>query len=208
MTFGSNSIARHLKDGRPRGLCALTDDILLDFVLANVSVRDVLALRGTCRTLYNLTHHPTVWKRILRSFGAALPPLPPTARFSLGRLSSLETERLVTRALSADVNWRSERPRAWQVWKVPLFWQVLSVKLLPGGQHMVASVKRAPLSYGLLVVQLDHRQKTAYPVAMFSSGAVKPYAIEAKYMEFEGEPRIMISYISRECAHQRDRESG
>ena len=73
---------------------------------------------------------------------------------------------------------------------------------------MVASVKRAPQSYGLLVVQLDHRQKTAYPVAMFPSGAVKPYALEAKYMDFDGEPRIMISYISRECAHQRDREAG
>ena len=73
---------------------------------------------------------------------------------------------------------------------------------------MVASVKRAPQSSGLLVVQLDHRQKTAYPIAMFPSGSVKPYALEAKYMEYEDEPRIMISYISRECAHQRDRDSG
>lgn len=148
-----------------------------------------------------------VWKRILRTFHLPLPPLPPTVRYSFPALSSLEAERLVTRALSAEANWRSTIPKAYKAWMFCVDAEVMSMKIVPGGKYVLASIRVAPNRYALMLLMMEHRVKTAYPVAKMAI-ASKAYKLEAKYMRYETEMGIMISYVRRELKNASDRMAG
>ncbi|KAI0267454.1 hypothetical protein BC834DRAFT_981840 [Gloeopeniophorella convolvens] len=188
-------------------LLSLPNDTLVDLIFIHLCVRDILRLRGVCRRLYELTHQSMVWKRILRTFHLPLPPLPPTTRYSFYGLSSLETERLVVRALSAEANWRSTVPKAYKFWKFCVYTDIMSMKMVPGGKYLVASVRDGVNRYALMLLMMEHRVKTAYPVAKMPT-ASKPYKLEAKYMRYDGEMGIMLSYARREPKRAADREAG
>ncbi|KAI0299459.1 hypothetical protein B0F90DRAFT_1728854 [Multifurca ochricompacta] len=160
-----------------------------------------------CRLFYELTHQPMVWKRILRTFHLPLPPLPPTIRYSFPSLSSFEAERLVTRALSAEANWRSTVPKAYKSWRFCVYADVMSMKIVPGGKYVVASVREGTGRYALMLLMMEHRVKTAYPVAKIATPS-KAYKIEAKYARYEAEMGILISYVRREPKRASDRMAG
>ena len=148
-----------------------------------------------------------VWKRILRTFHLPLRPLPPTIRYSFPALSSLEAERLVIRALAAEANWRSTMPRAYKAWEFCVFADVMSMKIVPGGKYIVASVREGTNRYALMLLMMEHRVKLAYPVAKIATPS-KAYKLEAKYMRYGTEMGIMISYVRREPKRASDRMSG
>lgn len=148
-----------------------------------------------------------VWKRILRTFHLPLPPLPPTIRYSFPSLSSLEAERLVIRALAAEANWRSTMPKSYKAWRFSAYADVMSMKIVPGGKYIVASVREGTNRYALMLFMMEHRVKLAYPVAKMAT-ASKAYKLEAKYMRYEAEMGIMISYVRREPKHASDRTAG
>ncbi|KAH9048899.1 hypothetical protein EDB84DRAFT_1574463 [Lactarius hengduanensis] len=148
-----------------------------------------------------------VWKRILRKFHLPLPPLPPTTRYSFPALSSLEAERLVTRALAAEANWRSTIPKAYKSWRFCVYADILSMKIVPGGKYIVVSVREGTCRYSLMLLMMEHRVKTAYPVAKIAT-ASKAYKIEAKYMRYQTEMGIMITYVRREPKRASDRMAG
>jgi hypothetical protein len=148
-----------------------------------------------------------VWKRILRTFHLQLPPLPPTIRYSFPALSSLETERLVIRALAAEANWRSTMPKAYKAWRFCIYADVMSMKIVPGGKYIVASIREGTNRYALVLLMMEHRVKTAYPVAKIAT-ASKAYKLEAKYMRYGTEMGIMISYVRREPKRASDLMAG
>jgi hypothetical protein len=149
-----------------------------------------------------------VWKRILRTFHLPLPPLPPTIRYSFPSLSSLEAERLVVRSLAAEANWRSTMPKAYKAWRFCVYADVMSMKIVPGGKYVVASIREGTNRYALMLLMMEHRVKTAYPVAKMAIPS-KAYKLEAKYMRHhESEMGIMISYVRREPKRASDRTAG
>ena len=148
-----------------------------------------------------------VWKRILRTFHLPLPPLPPTIRYSFPALSSLEAERLVIRALASEANWRSTMPKAYKAWRFCVFADVMSMKIVPGGKYVIASVREGTNRYALVLLMMEHRVKTAYPVAKIATPS-KAYKLEAKYMRYGAEMGIVISYVRREPKRDSDRMAG
>ena len=117
----------------------------------------------------------------MRTFHIPLPPLPPTIRSSFPSLSSLETERLVIRALAAEANWRSTMPKSYKAWRFCVYADVMSLKIVPGGKYVVASIREGENRYALMLLMMEQRLKTAYPVAKMAT-ASKAYKLEAKYM--------------------------
>jgi hypothetical protein len=85
--------------------------------------------------------------------------------------------------------------------------EVMSMKIVPGGKYVVASIRVAPNRYALMLLMMEHRVKTAYPVARMAI-ASKAYKLEAKYMRYETEMGIMISYVRRELKNASDRMAG
>ncbi|THH11448.1 hypothetical protein EW146_g8039, partial [Bondarzewia mesenterica] len=186
-------------------LFRLPNDILVDHVFTKLAVRDIVRLRQVCKALYQLTHQPAIWKRILKHFQHPLPPIPPSLRYSYPSLSGLETERLIVRALSLEANWRSPKPQVYSVMALQAYYEVISMKFLPGGQHMIASVRDGdPNAYSLLLFTMEHRVKLAWPIAKIRTES-KAYTLEAKYMKHGGELGIMIGYVRREPKHSADR---
>ena len=148
-----------------------------------------------------------VWKRILCKFHLPLPPLPPTTRYSFPALSSLEAERLVTRALSAEANWRSTIPKAYRSWRFCVYADVLSMKIVPGGKYIVVSVREGTSWYSLMLLMIEHCVKTAYPIAKMDT-ASKAYKIEAKHMRNQTEMGIMITYVRHKPKQAEDHTAG
>jgi hypothetical protein len=145
-----------------------------------------------------------VWKRILRAFHLPLSPLPPTIHYSFPSLSSLEAERLVIRALAAEANWRSSMPKFYKGWRICANTDVMSLKIVPGGKYVVVSTREGTNRYALMLLMMEHRVKVAYPVAKIAV-PTKAYKLEAKYMRYETEMGIMISYVRREPKRASDR---
>ncbi|KAH9968148.1 hypothetical protein BC827DRAFT_1152440 [Russula dissimulans] len=201
------TVLRHTASRRKLTLLSIPNDTLVDLILVHLCVRDILRLRSVCKLFYELTHQPMVWKRVLRTFHLPLPPLPPTIRYSFPALSSLEAERMVIRALAAEANWRSTMPKAYKAWRFCVFADVMSVKLVPGGKYVVASIREGTNRYALMLLMMEHRVKTAYPVAKIAIPS-KAYQLEVKYMRHEGEMGIMISFVRREPKREADRMAG
>ncbi|KAH9967504.1 hypothetical protein BC827DRAFT_1264301 [Russula dissimulans] len=171
------TVLRYTASRRKLTLLSIPNDTLVDLILVHLCVRDILRLRSVCKLFYELTHQPMVWKRVLRTFHLPLPPLPPTIRYSFPALSSLEAERMVIRALAAEANWRSTMPKAYKAWSFRVFADVMSVKLVPGGKYAVASVREGTNRYALMLLMMEHRVKTAYPVAKIAIPS-KAYQLE------------------------------
>ncbi|TFY68758.1 hypothetical protein EVG20_g3436 [Dentipellis fragilis] len=185
----------------------LPNDIWVDEIFPHLSIRDIIRVRQVSKLLYELTHTPILWKNILRTVHFPLPPLPPIERYSFGSLSSFETERLIVRGLTLDANWQSLTPAMdrQEYVSVDAYHEVLSMKMVPGGHHMLASVRDfAENRYALVLFMMEHRVYGEYPIAKTPTES-KAYHIQAKYMVYEGEMGVMVAYVRREPARKADR---
>ncbi|TFY68769.1 hypothetical protein EVG20_g3429 [Dentipellis fragilis] len=185
----------------------LPNDVWVDGIFPHLSIRDIIRVRQVSKVLYELTHTPILWKNILRSVHFPLPPLPPTERYSYASLSSFETERLIVRGLNLDANWCGRKPtlECFEHNPVEAYHEVLSMKMVPGGHHMFASVRDFEENrYALVLFMMDHRVYNGYPIAKVATQS-KAYHIQAKYMNYKGEMGIMVAYVRREPAYKADR---
>lgn len=65
--------------------------------------------------------------------------------------------------------------------------------ILPGGHHLVASVREETSnSFALVIFVLDHRNGGALPLAKTET-STQAYNLQAKYMSFHGNTGIMIA---------------
>lgn len=171
----------------------LPDDVLLDGVLHMFTVQEILTVRVVNKRFLTLTRHPSIWKRLLRRLNPPLPPLPPTSRRSFANLTGFEAERLFIRSLSLSKNLSSQNPTPFWARSVEVFHHVQSMVILPGGHHLVASVKEETCnSFALMLFVLDHRNGGALPLAK-SDTPTQPYNLQAKYMRYRGQSGIMIA---------------
>ncbi|KAI0775192.1 hypothetical protein BD413DRAFT_710198 [Trametes elegans] len=115
-------------------LASLPEDILLD-VFQYLDVRDVLALRKTCRTLHAFGGSDYIWHRLTADFRLPLdlpPNTPPSA------LPGEELQRLAIKAIRLDANWcgdtRVRRLRALIDDKSGQY--VDQMQFLPGGKWL------------------------------------------------------------------------
>ena len=183
---------------RPRCcLDYLPDDVLLDGVLHLLAVNDLLSVRMTNKRFYALTHHTSIWKRLLRSLNVPVPPLPPTSRRSFTNLTGLEAERLFIRSLSLAKNFSSKGPTPYWGRAVEAFHHVQSMTILPGGTHLVASVREETRnSFAIMIFVLDYRNGGALPLAKTDIPA-QAYNLQSKYMKLHDQNGIVIAYTTK-----------
>ncbi|KIK91109.1 hypothetical protein PAXRUDRAFT_35081 [Paxillus rubicundulus Ve08.2h10] len=180
-------------------LNALSDDILME-VFSYLDVEDILSLRQVSKLYYNLTHQGIIWKNFLKRIGPNAPQLPPSYRHSPQFLTSFEAERLVTRAVSLHINWVSPNPHPVSHNSFQIHRLIQSMVVLPGGKYMVASVcNLAATHYSLVVFALDHRIGGVVPLAE-TPVKQKAYNMQARYMNIDGTPSIVIGYIRRKTS--------
>ncbi|KAI0077438.1 hypothetical protein K474DRAFT_1771767 [Panus rudis PR-1116 ss-1] len=193
---------------RPPSLDRLSNDVLIDGVFRYLNVEDILRLRRVSKLYYYLTHEPVIWKRMLRWLRLPFPPLPPSTRYTLENLSNLETERLITRALSLEKTWLSKRlseganiPR----WEFDTHRLVDTMFPLPGGHYLIAST-RNPLhtKYNVTVFSLDNRYGGAVALVDLEI-PTKAIQFYAKYGTHHGKRGIYIAYICRNYRRKSDR---
>ena len=184
---------------RPRCcLDNLPDDVLLDGVLHILTVKDILSVRMANKRFYTLTHHTSIWKRLLRSLNVPVPPLPPTSRRSFANLTGLEAERLFIRSLSLAKNFSSKSPTPYWGRGVEAFHHVQSMTILPGGTHLVASVKEETRnSFAIMIFVLDYRNGGALPLAKTDT-PTQAYNLQAKYMKLHDQNGIVIAYTAKD----------
>lgn len=184
---------------RPRHcLSDLPDDVLIDGLLQMLAVWEILTVRLVNKRFFTLTHHPSIWKRLLRRLNPPLPPLPPTSRRSFANLTGFEAERLFVRSLSLSKNLSSQNPTPYWARSVEAFHHVQSMVILPGGHHLVASVKEENAnSFALMVFVLDYRNGGALPLAKVDT-TTQAYNLQAKYMSFRGQNGIMVACTLRD----------
>ena len=184
---------------RPRHcLDDLPDDVLIDGVLHTLAVQDILSVRMVNKRFYALTHHASIWKRLLRRLNIPVPPLPPTSRRSLANLTGLEAERLFIRSLSLSKNFASRNPTPYWARAVEAFHRVQSMVILPGGVHLVASVREETSnSFALMIFVLDYRNGGALPLAKTNT-PMQAYNLQAKYMKLHDQNGIVIAYTIRD----------
>jgi hypothetical protein len=127
------------------------------------------------------------------------PPLPPSKRYShLGSITGFEAERMVTRAVSFHNNWRSEKPKVYDVQHFLQQHNILSMVVLPGGKHLVASVADYTYTlYWIMVLVVDYRHGGLIPLAKAPT-ETKAFNLRAKYMTVRDVSGIVIAYIRRE----------
>ncbi|KAJ3829189.1 hypothetical protein EV361DRAFT_989445 [Lentinula raphanica] len=172
-------------------------DIWVEEIFIYLTVEDVICLRRVNKTLFLITHEPVIWKRFLLRLPIPPPPLRPTLRWSLD-LTSFQIEQLVTKAIIADDNWRRLTPRFAYSHVELAFNEVLELKLLPGGQYMVASVKdKSSRRFYICVYCLDHPDRHFPPLAR-TPVPTRAYNIQARFLPWKDRrPGIMILYCLR-----------
>ncbi|KZT22664.1 hypothetical protein NEOLEDRAFT_1180743 [Neolentinus lepideus HHB14362 ss-1] len=184
---------------RGKSLDSIPLDILVDHIISRLEVKDVIAVRKCCWGLYKVTQEPAIWKRLLCRYQGPLPPMPPTRRHLLGAQRSLETERLLTRALSFNKEWCSDVPSTFHSYCLQMWYQVYTVSILPGGHYMMVSVSnKAVTRFYLLLYVLDYDVRIACPLAQVEVTS-KAHELTAKYMFINGVHGIAVSYVRREC---------
>ncbi|KAH9949414.1 hypothetical protein B0H21DRAFT_133036 [Amylocystis lapponica] len=193
----------------PCYISKLPNDILVDQVFYHLEVVDVIHMRQVSKLYYYLTHHSSIWKRLLRWAEVPLPPLPPTSRYSLGQLNGMEAERILLRAVSIEQNWAMRSPRCIHHWKFNAYHNVHSMVILPGGQYAVASVSdgKARTNYSIVIFVMDYSCYGAVPLAKTPT-TTKAFHLQAKYMTIKGSRGIVISYVRRDYKHASDRAAG
>ncbi|KAF9245645.1 hypothetical protein BU15DRAFT_40660 [Melanogaster broomeanus] len=173
-------------------------------VFSYLDVEDILSLRRVSKLYYNLTHQGIIWKNFLKRIGPNAPQLPPSHSHSPQFLTSFEAERLVTRAISFHMNWMSPKPHPLSLNSFQVHRLVQSMVVLPGGKYMVASVcNTAKTHYSLVVFVLDHRIGGVVSLAE-TPVKQKAYNLQAKYMNIDGTPSIVIAYLRRKTSPQRN----
>ncbi|KAG6856821.1 hypothetical protein H0H87_000293 [Tephrocybe sp. NHM501043] len=180
----------------------LSLDVLLDDILPYLQVEDIRNLHRVSRRISRLIHQPVIWKRFVQEVNVLLPPTRPTLSFS-SKSMGYEFEQLVARAISLEDNWRKPNPDVVSVTTFNSQYELLELKLLPGGKFLVASVMKAK-KYYILVYHLDH-PKGPHILARLDIPA-RGYHLQAKYMmygdnaqdkdgkEIPKVPVIMIAY--------------
>lgn len=136
-----------------------------------------------------------------------LPPLPPTARHSMASLNNLEVERLLIRAISLQKNFELKKPEPFYGIAVETFHQVQAMVILPGGKYLVASVRDEQRDcYAIMIFVLDYRRAGALALAKTAT-PTKAYNLQAKYMTFQGQRGIMVSYSLRDTKSRKHRKT-
>jgi hypothetical protein len=158
-----------------------------------------LSDRKVSKLFYQLTHQPIIWKTFLRSMNITPPPLPPARRYSnLGSITGFEAERMVIRAISFHDNWKSEAPKVYDVQHFMQHHNVLSMVVLPGGKHLVASVADYTYTvYALMVFVMDYRHGGLIPLAKTFT-ETKAQNLRARYMTVRRVSGIVIGYVRQE----------
>ncbi|KZT18699.1 hypothetical protein NEOLEDRAFT_1143063 [Neolentinus lepideus HHB14362 ss-1] len=183
-------------------LDALPFDVLIDHILSLLEVKDILALRTTNKFFSNLTREAAIWKRLFNHYPSPLPPVPPTIRYSLGKMSAKETETLLSRAMTFSKNWGSPEPTPYNIHSFDAYYNVLSMTILPGGHYLVASVCTAGRTrYYVTLFALDNPTPKgfAYPLATMPV-KTRAYDLHAKYMYINkfNSHAIVVSYTRRQ----------
>ncbi|KAJ3995485.1 hypothetical protein F5050DRAFT_1573460 [Lentinula boryana] len=174
----------------------LSVDIWLDDIFIYLTIEDVICLRRVNKTLFLMTHEPIIWKRFLVRLPVPIPPLRPTLRWSLD-LTGFQIEQLVAKAITADDNWRRISPKFSSSTLEFAFYEILELKLLPGGQYMVASVKdTASRRFYICIFCLDHPDPDFPPLARHSV-PTRAFNIEARFLTWADRPGIMVFYSMR-----------
>lgn len=141
-----------------------------------------------------MTCHPFVWKRFLLDMGAA--PTQSSSRYNFSRMSSLESERIVMRAISID-NWGSSKPRLYDCQKLKTHSKVYSSAILPGGKYLVVSMLGRNKRNCIAIYMLDRPAKDMIPLDMAYT-TNKAFDLQAKYMAINGVEGIAVAYLTRE----------
>ncbi|KAJ4470818.1 hypothetical protein J3R30DRAFT_3710722 [Lentinula aciculospora] len=172
-------------------------DIWVDEILIHLTIEDVICLRRVNKALFLITHEPIIWKRFLVRLSIPIPPLRPSLRWSLDR-TSFQIEQLVFKAICTEDNWRRLSPKLSETKVVFAFYEILEMKLLPGGQYMVASAKdTASRRFYICLFCLDHPDPTFPPLARLPV-PTKAFNIEARFLPWHrSRPGIMIMYSQR-----------
>lgn len=106
-------------------------------------------------------------------------------------------EQLVVKAICADDNWRRISPKLSSSRVVFAFNQVIEMKLLPGGQYMVASMQDTSRHrFFICIFCLDHPESNFPPLARLPLPS-KAINLEARFLSYGGKQGIMIMYSQR-----------
>ncbi|KAI0658265.1 hypothetical protein C8Q70DRAFT_185030 [Cubamyces menziesii] len=180
----------------------LCNDLIVDNILSQLNIEDIAKLRQVSQQFWQCSTEAAIWKRRLEREKHYLPPVPPTARYSLENISSVEAERLLTRVTSLAKVWNVHEPPSLHNWKFDAHHvEVFEMALLPGGQYIVASVKDlSQETFSIRVFTADFQYSMARPIATLEV-PTKALELKAKYMTFRGSPGIMIVYICRDYRH-------
>ncbi|KAF7975190.1 hypothetical protein HWV62_10248 [Athelia sp. TMB] len=150
-----------------------------------------------CKYLFELSHTPAIWKRLLRLMNIIPPPLPPTKRNNMEYLTGVQAQKMVIRSISFNNNWRSAAPKVFSTQSSDLQQSVQSMVALPGGEHVIAVVAdKDHTSYALELLIVDPRG-SIIPLAKMPTES-KPYNVRAKYLTFNGVTSIAVAYVRRE----------
>ncbi|PPQ74420.1 hypothetical protein CVT24_001049 [Panaeolus cyanescens] len=107
-----------------------------------------------------------------------------------------EFESLVTQACAVDSAWKSGEVWIKREEMLRTQFKVVELKFVPGGKFLVASVRdRMGYRSFIMVYAIDLIQGTRAIARMETS--YQCYDLDAKYMEHEGEPGIMIYFTRR-----------
>ncbi|KAF8913227.1 hypothetical protein CPB84DRAFT_1760709 [Gymnopilus junonius] len=173
----------------------LDPDILVNDIFPYLLVEELISLRQVNSALFLLTHEPVIWKRYLNSITFPVSPLRPTFN-PADPAANFEFEAMVTSACALYRSWAVGRPKIMSENILVAHNKIVDLKLLPGGKFLVASVKdRDNFHFFIHVYAMD---------VMYGSRLVarlptyfKVYDLQAKYMDYQGKPGIMISYTRR-----------
>ncbi len=132
-------------------------------------------------------------------------PLPPTWKYDARSISSLELERLVTRAISLDNNWRGNNPRIYRELHCSTFDKVLNMVLLPGGHYLVTSVQDKSKRFSIIVWAMDHPATGRPSPIVFRQTIVRAYHLQAKYMTINGRKSLCIAFLRKRHKDSKDK---
>lgn len=126
-----------------------------------------------------------------------LPPVPPTRRHSYSMIRPIESERLLTRAISLKKTWDMKIPKPVDDWSFDAHHVIAQMVLLPGSHYLVASVcDRSYDNWAIVIYAMDHRYGGAVALAKTPT-YTKAYNLQAKYLTIKNNHSMAISYVRR-----------
>ncbi|KIY44313.1 hypothetical protein FISHEDRAFT_77516 [Fistulina hepatica ATCC 64428] len=183
---------------------ALAPSVFLLNLSVHLSVKDLLALRRTCKKFYHLTFQPEIWERFIRSRWArhlTYPIIPPSSSsrnvlLRSARHSGTEVERLLSSAITLSENTRNGFSQVFgrSHFSVQSKQTIFEVKLIAGGKYMFLSVgSRA--SYGILCYAMDYPHGSRLIAEMPTK--TRAFHITAEYQTHDRVPCISLVYSMR-----------